>query len=66
MKPLYRADHVGSLLRPKQLLAARNDPRITREQLTALEDRTSSTVLERQRPPASRSLPTVSCAAPDS
>jgi 5-methyltetrahydropteroyltriglutamate--homocysteine methyltransferase len=41
MKGIYRADHVGSLLRPPELLQARvafNDGRITREQLTAAED----------------------------
>src|SRR5262249_53576228 len=34
----YRADHVGSLLRPKELLEARTDPSTTREQLTTIED----------------------------
>ena len=34
----YRADHVGSLLRPKALLDARSDPNVSRDQLTALED----------------------------
>jgi 5-methyltetrahydropteroyltriglutamate--homocysteine methyltransferase len=49
MKPLYRADHVGSLLRPKQLLDARNNPAITHDGLVALEDRHILAVLERQR-----------------
>src|SRR5947208_8037801 len=45
----YRADHVGSLLRPKELLDARNDPTITREQLAAIEDRHILGVLKRQQ-----------------
>ena len=39
--PPFRADHVGSLLRPKELLAARDDHaagRITPEQLRDIED----------------------------
>ena len=32
----YRADHVGSLLRPQELLDARKDPHVTREQLSAV------------------------------
>src|SRR6202167_6808188 len=39
--PPFRADHVGSLLRPADLLAARDDfaaGRIDRERLTAVED----------------------------
>jgi len=39
--PPFRADHVGSLLRPPELLAARDDfaaGRITAEQLRAVED----------------------------
>ena len=49
MKPLYRADHVGSLLRPKELLDARNNPRITRDELTSIEDRHILAMLERQQ-----------------
>jgi 5-methyltetrahydropteroyltriglutamate--homocysteine methyltransferase len=49
MARLYRADHVGSLLRPQELLAARSDPRLTREQLTAIEDRHILEVLKRQK-----------------
>ena len=45
----YHADHVGSLLRPRELLDARNDPHVTREQLTGIEDRHILDVLERQR-----------------
>ena len=39
--PPFRADHVGSLLRPKKLSAARKEWReglITAEQLRAIED----------------------------
>ena len=35
----FRADHVGSLLRPPGLKQARSDPRISREKLKELEDR---------------------------
>jgi 5-methyltetrahydropteroyltriglutamate--homocysteine methyltransferase len=45
----YRADHVGSLLRPREVLDARNDPRITPEQLSAIEDRHILRVLDHQR-----------------
>jgi len=45
----YRADHVGSLLRPGALLAARNDPTLMREQLTTIEDRHILDVLRRQK-----------------
>jgi 5-methyltetrahydropteroyltriglutamate--homocysteine methyltransferase len=45
----YHADHVGSLLRPQALLDARKDPRITREQLAAVEDRHILGVLKRQQ-----------------
>jgi 5-methyltetrahydropteroyltriglutamate--homocysteine methyltransferase len=45
----YRADHVGSLLRPQELLRARTDPQTTREQLTKLEDRHIRAVLDRQQ-----------------
>src|SRR5256885_13364119 len=34
----YRADQVGSLLRPAALLAARSDPTLSHEQLQAIED----------------------------
>jgi 5-methyltetrahydropteroyltriglutamate--homocysteine methyltransferase len=40
-KPPFRADHVGSLLRPERLLKARDDfaaDRITAEELRAIED----------------------------
>jgi 5-methyltetrahydropteroyltriglutamate--homocysteine methyltransferase len=45
----YHADHVGSLLRPKELLDARKDPQITHEQLAAIEDRHILDVLKRQK-----------------
>jgi 5-methyltetrahydropteroyltriglutamate--homocysteine methyltransferase len=45
----YRADQVGSLLRPQQLLDARSDPSVTSEQLTAMEDRYIVDVLKRQK-----------------
>src|SRR5438045_393774 len=45
----YHADHVGSLLRPPELLAARKDPHVTHEQLTAIEDRHILDVLKRQQ-----------------
>jgi len=35
----YRADQVGSFLRPKDLLAAREDPKVSPEQLKAIEDK---------------------------
>ena len=48
----FRADHVGSLLRPPELLQARTDlseGRITPEQLRAVEDRCVLTALDLQR-----------------
>jgi len=45
----YHADHVGSLLRPQELLDARKDPQRTREQVTAIEDRHILGVLKRQK-----------------
>jgi methionine synthase II (cobalamin-independent) len=45
----YRADHVGSLLRPRELVEARNNPETTPEQLTALEDRHILRALARQK-----------------
>ena len=47
--PNFRADHVGSLLRPPELLQARHDVRdgrITQEQLKAVEDRSILTALD--------------------
>ena len=45
----YRADHVGSLLRPQELLDARSSPEITRDALSEIEDRHILRVLERQK-----------------
>jgi 5-methyltetrahydropteroyltriglutamate--homocysteine methyltransferase len=44
----YRADHVGSFLRPQELLDARNNPSVTPEQLKEIEDRHIIRVLKRQ------------------
>ena len=49
MKFPYRADHVGSLLRPQEILDARSNPDITSEQLRAIEDRHILRVLQRQK-----------------
>ena len=49
--PPFRADHVGSLLRPAQLLAARDDffaGRITADQLRAAEDEAIVSVVAMQ------------------
>lgn len=45
----YRADHVGSLLRPAELLQARSGERVDRQQLRALEDKHIQRVLQRQK-----------------
>jgi 5-methyltetrahydropteroyltriglutamate--homocysteine methyltransferase len=50
-KPPFRADHVGSLLRPKHLLAAREDlatGRIDADELRALEDEAIRDVVRMQ------------------
>ncbi|SRR5579884_77811 len=44
----YRADHVGSLLRPKELLEARAHPDVSPEQLHEIENRHILRVLQRQ------------------
>ena len=49
MAPSYRADQVGSLLRPAELLDARKHPNTSREELTAIEDRHILDVLDRQQ-----------------
>jgi methionine synthase II (cobalamin-independent) len=49
MAQIYRADQVGSFLRPAQLLAARQNPDISHEQLTAIEDRHILDVLAQQK-----------------
>jgi 5-methyltetrahydropteroyltriglutamate--homocysteine methyltransferase len=51
LKPPFRADHVGSLLRPPELLAARADQaagRISAEQLREVEDQSIRTVVREQ------------------
>jgi len=45
----YRADQVGSFLRPADLLEARRNPSVNAEQLRALEDRHIQRVLARQK-----------------
>jgi 5-methyltetrahydropteroyltriglutamate--homocysteine methyltransferase len=45
----YRADHVGSLLRPAELVDARRSPATAPEELKAIEDRHIQRVLQRQR-----------------
>ena len=52
MEGAYRADHIGSLLRPAEIKRARADFRsgaIDHRQLTAVEDRAIQLALERQR-----------------
>ena len=48
MRPRYRADNVGSLLRPHELLAARNNSSLSHEQLREIEDRHILRALQRQ------------------
>src|SRR5690349_21593810 len=48
----YRSDHVGSLLRPKEVLearAARAEGRISPEELRGIEDRAIEDALRKQR-----------------
>src|ERR1700738_3306078 len=52
MTPNYRADHVGSLLRPPEVLQARADfsqQRISNAQLEEIEDRAVLAALDLQR-----------------
>ena len=49
MTPQYRADQVGSLLRPRQLLDARHSGTATAAEMTAIEDRCILDVLRRQK-----------------
>lgn len=49
MRFKYRADHVGSFLRPQELLDARNDPSAPPERLKEIEDRHILRVLARQK-----------------
>src|ERR1700683_681160 len=51
-RPPFRADHVGSLLRPKQVLQARDEfaaGQITAEQLAEVEDAAILDVIRKQR-----------------
>ena len=45
----YRADHLGSFLRPKSLLDARADATISDEELKALEDAAILDLLQKQK-----------------
>jgi len=45
----YRADHVGSLLRPREVLDARGNPDVSPAQLKEIEDRHILRVLQRQK-----------------
>src|SRR5450432_2980740 len=47
--PPFRADHVGSLLRSAELREARQNPEITPDRLTAIEDRAIEALIARQR-----------------
>ena len=49
MALIYRADTVGSLLRPREVLDARSDIRTTAEQLRAIEDQHILQALQRQK-----------------
>jgi 5-methyltetrahydropteroyltriglutamate--homocysteine methyltransferase len=45
----YRADHVGSLLRPREVLDARSNPGVSPVELKEIEDRHITRVLQRQK-----------------
>ena len=67
MKPPFRADHVGSFLRPKYLLDAREQAakgEITPAQLRAVEDRAITEIVKFQRDVGLRASPTASSGAP--
>ena len=49
MAARYRADHIGSLLRPRELLQFRGSERLDRDQLRALEDKHILGILQRQK-----------------
>src|SRR5437016_11445716 len=49
MAAKYRADHIGSLLRPAELLQARSDKQMGHGQLRALEDKHILRLLQRQK-----------------
>ena len=59
VNPPFRADHVGSLLRPPALLAARDryfDGEISAEELRAVEDEAIASVISRQEAVGLRSI----------
>jgi len=45
----YRADHLGSFLRPAALLKARSDFHVPEDQIRALEDRTALEIIRKQQ-----------------
>ena len=45
----YRADHIGNLLRPAEILQFRNVERFDREKLRAMEDQHIEQILRRQK-----------------
>ena len=49
MSTPYRADQIGSFLRPPEILHARSDPGTTPQHLRELEDKAILGVLARQR-----------------
>src|SRR6266545_3895444 len=49
LEMMYRADNVGSLLRPQEILDARADPAVSPDALRSIEDAHVIRVLERQR-----------------
>jgi 5-methyltetrahydropteroyltriglutamate--homocysteine methyltransferase len=49
MPAQYRADHVGSFLRPAELLEARNNPATDPQHLRALEDRHIKRIVAKQK-----------------
>ena len=49
MSTKYRAEHIGSFLRPAELLEARSNPSFDPQQLRALEDKHIQRVLTRQK-----------------
>ena len=46
---MYRADHVGSFLRPREVLDARGDPAVAPERLAEIENRHILRILARQK-----------------
>ena len=63
MAAKYRADHIGSLLRPAELLQARGANSDTVSNCAHSKTSTSCESSSGRRILASRSLPTASCAA---